>query len=69
VWHRRWLRRKKRNGPLVRRLRAIGACDGRIGWALSWLLLLGYQLVTISIASDLHHAGSRFVPVLLGIRR
>lgn len=65
-WHRRWLRRKKRNGPVVRRLRAVGLCDGRGGWAISWLLLVSYQAVTISIASDLRYAGARFLPVLLG---
>jgi D-alanyl-lipoteichoic acid acyltransferase DltB (MBOAT superfamily) len=68
AWHRWWMRRKKKNGPVVQRLRRVGVCDGRAGWALSWLLLVSYQLLTISIASDLQYAGSRFVPVLFGRR-
>jgi len=67
-WHRWWLRRKKKGGPVVQWLRRLGLCDGRAGWALSWLLLVSYQVVTISIASDLAYGGSRFVPVLLGLR-
>lgn len=68
AWHRWWLRQKKKNGPVVQWLRRAHICDGRAGWALSWLLLVTYQLLTISIASDLEYAGSRFLPVLLGLR-
>ncbi len=67
-WHRWWLRRKKRGGRLLERGRALGIVDGRGGWVLSWLLLVSYQLLTISIASDLAYAGGRFLRALAGLR-
>lgn len=66
TWHRWWTRKKKANGPVVRFLRRIRCCDGPVGWWSSWLLNVGYQLVTISIASDLVHAGRWFLPALFG---
>lgn len=59
MWTQYWKRQRSANTPLHRRLKAARLIDTWVSTALAWLLTFHFEIVTLMIGVDIHHAGKR----------